>query len=159
MRLSPAAEFAVRGALVLAERSGQGPVTLGTICSQRDLSRQYLVKIFALLIKAGIITPVRGKRGGYLLARDPASITLLEVIEAVEGPIILNLCQRIPPRCDRYQCTCDPCGRACKETSARGWDPSAWPPAWARQRPKRATRRFEPQMPPSLDRTILMSIT
>ncbi len=108
MRLSPAAEFAVRGALVLAERSGQGPVTLGTICSQRDLSRQYLVKIFALLIKAGIITPVRGKRGGYLLARDPASITLLEVIEAVEGPIILNLCQRIPPRCDRYQCALRP---------------------------------------------------
>jgi Rrf2 family protein len=108
MRLSLAAEFAVRGALVLAERSGQGPVTLEKICSQRNMSRQYLVKIFSSLIKAGIITPVRGKRGGYMLARDPSTITLLEVIEAVEGPISLNLCQRIPPRCDRIGCALRP---------------------------------------------------
>ncbi|MFZ1990830.1 MAG: Rrf2 family transcriptional regulator [Alphaproteobacteria bacterium] len=108
MKLSPAAEFAVRGALVLAERGGKGPVTLETICSQRDLPRQYLVKIFSLLTKAGIITPVRGKRGGYLLAHDPASITLLEIIEAIEGPVALNFCQRTPPQCDRLNCAIRP---------------------------------------------------
>ena len=94
----------MRGALVLAERSGQGPVTLEAICSQRDLSRQYLVKIFPALVKAGIVTPIRGKGGGYLLARSPDDITLLDVIEAVEGPIVLNLCQHDPPRCDRLEC-------------------------------------------------------
>jgi len=108
MKLTPAAEFAVRGVLVLAQRGGQGPVTLETICAQRDLPRQYLVKIFGSLNKAGIVTPVRGKRGGYMLARDPASITLLEVIEAVEGQITLNLCQHNPPKCDRTDCPLRP---------------------------------------------------
>lgn len=104
MKLSAAAEFAVRGALALAEHRGEGPLTLQTICSQRDLSRQYLVKIFSALAKAGLVTPIRGKGGGYLLARDPESITLLDVIEAVEGPITLTLCQHDPPRCDRIEC-------------------------------------------------------
>ena len=104
MRLSPAAEFAVRGALVLAENHGDGPVTLDTICARRDLSKQYLVKIFASLARADLVTPVRGKKGGYLLARDPNDIPVLDVIEAVEGPITMNFCQYDPPRCDEFGC-------------------------------------------------------
>jgi len=104
MKISPAAEFAVRGALVLAEQYGNGPTTLDSICEARDLSKQYLVKIFASLARAGLVTPIRGKRGGYLLSRDPAQINLLELIEAVEGPVAVNFCQHIPPRCDRTEC-------------------------------------------------------
>ena len=104
MKISPAAEFAVRGALVLAEQYGNGPTTLDSICVARDLSKQYLVKIFASLARAGLITPVRGKRGGYLLARDPSKVNLLEVIEAVEGPVAVNFCQHDPPRCERTDC-------------------------------------------------------
>jgi Rrf2 family transcriptional regulator, cysteine metabolism repressor len=108
MKLSPAAEFAVRGVLVLADRYGQGPVTLDTICAQRDLPKQYLVKIFASLTKANLVTPVRGKKGGYLLSRDPSGITLLEVVEAVEGTIVLNLCQTNPPQCENDGCPLRP---------------------------------------------------
>jgi len=104
MKLSPAAEFAVRGALVLAENYGNGPTTLDAICEARGMSRQYLVKIFASLNRAGLITPVRGKLGGYLLARDPDSINVRELIEAVEGPLALNYCQHDPPQCDRVEC-------------------------------------------------------
>jgi Rrf2 family protein len=104
MRLSPAAELAVRGVLVLAEHYGERPVTLSRICAARDLPKQYLVKIFASLAKADIVTPIRGKRGGYVMARDPDDVTLLEVIEAVEGPIALNFCQHDPPKCDREDC-------------------------------------------------------
>ena len=104
MKISPAAEFAVRGALVLAENYGDGPTTLDSICKAQDLSKQYLVKIFASLARAGLITPVRGKRGGYLLAREPAEISILELMEAVEGPIAVNFCQHDPPRCDRTEC-------------------------------------------------------
>ena len=104
MNISPAAEFAVRGALVLAEHYGNGPTTLDSICEARDLSKQYLVKIFASLARSGLVTPVRGKRGGYLLARQPSEINLLELVEAVEGPIAMNFCQHDPPRCDRTQC-------------------------------------------------------
>jgi Rrf2 family protein len=104
MRLSPAAELAVRGVIVLAEHYGQGPTTLKTICDQRDLPRQYLVKLFSLLARADIITAIRGKRGGYELSRQPKDVTLLEVIEAVEGPITLNFCQHTPPKCDQEDC-------------------------------------------------------
>ena len=104
MKISPAAEFAIRGSLVLAEHFGDGPTTLDSICEARDLSKQYLVKLFASLARAGLVTPVRGKRGGYLLAREPGQINLLELVEAVEGPIAVNFCQHDPPRCERTEC-------------------------------------------------------
>jgi len=104
MRLSPAAELAVRGVLILAEHHGEGPVTLSTICQRRDLPKQYLTKIFGSLARAGLVTPIRGKKGGYMLGRQPDQITVLEIIEAVEGPIVLNYCQHNPPQCDQVDC-------------------------------------------------------
>ena len=88
----------------MAESYGEGPVTLKAICDGRDLPKQYLVKLFSLLAKADIITAVRGKRGGYVLSREPDKISLLEVVEAVEGPLALNLCQHTPPRCNETGC-------------------------------------------------------
>ena len=111
MRLSPAAEFAVRGVSVLARRYGDGPVTLDAICAERELSKQYMTKIFLSLTRAGVIKPVRGKGGGYLLSREPARVTLLEVIEAVQGPVMLNFCTHDPPECDRGGCPMRPLWR------------------------------------------------
>jgi len=108
MKLSLAAELAVRGVKVLADKYGQGPVTLDTICASRDLPKQYLTKIFASLVRAGLVSPIRGKHGGYRLARDPKLVTLLEVVEAVEGPIFLNFCQHNPSQCDRTDCRIRP---------------------------------------------------
>jgi len=104
MRLSPAAELAVRGVIVLAQHRGEGPLSLKAICEARGLPKQYLVKLFAMLAKADIVTAVRGKGGGFVMARDPADISILEIIEAVEGPVILNFCQHTPPRCRHEQC-------------------------------------------------------
>lgn len=108
MKLTPAAELAVRGILVLAQEHGQGPTTLAEVCRRRDLPREYLTKIFASLSRSGLITPIRGKGGGYVLARPPESISLLEVIEAVEGPIALNFCQQDPPQCEQDHCPVRP---------------------------------------------------
>lgn len=108
MKISPAAELAVRGVLVLAEQYGRGPVTLATVCEGRELPKQYLTKIFASLAKADIVTPIRGKRGGYVLSRDPGEITLLNVLEAVEGPLALNYCQHSPAKCDNVECQVRP---------------------------------------------------
>jgi Rrf2 family protein len=105
MKLSPAAELAVRGTLVLTEQYGQGPTTLAQICEEGDLSREYLAKVFGMLARADLVTPIRGKHGGYELARDPSEISLLQIIEAVEGPQALNLCQYDPPKCENAQ-TC-----------------------------------------------------
>ena len=104
MKLSPAAELAVRGTIVLAQEYGNGPVTLQTVCTRRSLPKQYLIKIFASLSKAGLINSIRGKRGGFTLARDPGQISLLQIIEAVEGPMALNCCQEDPVQCDNDDC-------------------------------------------------------
>jgi len=108
MRLSPAADLGVTGATVLAEEYGQGPIALQVICDRRELPKEYLVKIFSSLARAGLVTPVRGKNGGYTLSRAPNEITLLQVIEAIEGPLALNYCQQTPSQCDRSECPVRP---------------------------------------------------
>ena len=68
MKLSMAAEFAIRGILCLAEHYGQGPVTLQEVCRRRKLRKEYLTKIFGLLARANLVDAVRGKGGGYILS-------------------------------------------------------------------------------------------
>ena len=92
----------------MAQRHGDKPVPLDVICDARDLPKQYLVKIFALLARADLVTPVRGKHGGYLLSREPEDITLLNIVEAIEGPIAVNRCQETPPKCDQDECPIRP---------------------------------------------------
>jgi len=104
MKLSVAAELAIRGVSILAARYGDGPITLSDLCDAKDLPKQYLAKIFSSLSRADLVTPIRGKRGGYKLSHPPEDITLLQVIEAVEGPLALNLCQYDPPKCNESDC-------------------------------------------------------
>ncbi len=108
MKLSMAAEFAIRGVLCLAQEYGHGPLPLEEICRRRGLQKQYLTKLFGMLARANLIDAVRGKGGGYLLARSPEDITLLEVIQAVEGPLAVNLCQTDPPKCGDSECPVRP---------------------------------------------------
>lgn len=108
MKLSMAAELAIRGIVTLGEHFGQGPMTLDDICAQRNLPKQYLVKLFGMLTRANLVEAVRGKGGGYVLAREPKGITLLDVIEAIEGPLAVNLCQYDTSRCDQESCAIRP---------------------------------------------------
>jgi len=119
MQLSCAAELAVRGALVLASEYGRGPVTLDSVCARRDLPKQYLVKIFSSLAKANLVEATRGKKGGYALSRAPEDITVLNVVEAVQGRIVLNLCQFDPPKCDELDCALRPMWAKLQETVRR----------------------------------------
>ena len=56
-----------------------------------------------MMARAGIVRPIRGKNGGYVLTRSPKEITLLEIIESVEGPQALNICQNNPPLCENAE--------------------------------------------------------
>jgi len=98
MKLSTAASLGIQGVLVLA---GAGTITLDEICRAGELPRDYMARIFSLLTRAGLVVAVRGKNGGYRLGRDPESISLLEVIEAIDGRLALNLCQHDPPQCEQ----------------------------------------------------------
>ena len=99
MRISTAAELGVRGMAYLAQNYHNGPVPMATICREQVLPRQYMLKIFAALGRAGLVRTSRGKGGGFVLAYPPADISILNIIEAVEGPLALNFCQSTPSRC------------------------------------------------------------
>jgi len=73
--------------MTLAMKHGQGLMQVKDIAQENNISLQYLVQIFNLLVKAEIISSVRGKNGGYKLSRPPAAITVLQILETLEGEI------------------------------------------------------------------------
>ena len=87
MMFSTKAEYGVRVMVDLARRGGEAPVALGEIAEHEGLPLAYLEHLVARLRRAGLIESRRGAHGGYLLARDPAQITMAEVVEALEGRI------------------------------------------------------------------------
>ena len=93
-----AAEYAVRCVLFLAQNYGK-VVPRREVAKAMDIPDQFLVKIAHDLSRAGIITILQGRRGGYRLNRDPASITILDVLEVFTGRIALNLCVKNPELC------------------------------------------------------------
>jgi Rrf2 family protein len=92
MMFSTKAEYGVRVMVDLARRGGETPVALGEIAEHEGLPLAYLEHLVARLRRAGLIQSRRGAHGGYLLARDPAQITMAEVVEALEGRIALVEC-------------------------------------------------------------------
>jgi Rrf2 family protein len=87
MMFSTKAEYGVRVMAELARRSGEDPIPLAEIAAHDGLPLAYLEHLVARLRKAGLVDSRRGSRGGYLLARSPAEITMAEVVEALEGSI------------------------------------------------------------------------
>src|SRR5579862_7784760 len=87
MMFSTRAEYGVRVMVDLARRGGPDPVPLAEIAEVEGLPLAYLEHLVARLRRAGLIESRRGARGGYLLARDAADITMAEVVEALEGSI------------------------------------------------------------------------
>src|SRR5918993_5707610 len=72
-------------ALAELGRSGDGPVPIGELARRRDIPVQFLEQLFAALRRAGILKSQRGVKGGYSFARDPSDVTVLEVVELLDG--------------------------------------------------------------------------
>src|SRR3954462_12285652 len=85
MMFSTKAEYGVRVLVELAARDGHSPVPLTEIAEANGLPLAYLEHLVARLRKAGLVESRRGARGGYLLARDAADITMAEVVAGPEG--------------------------------------------------------------------------
>ena len=79
--------YAVRALAELARRGGGAPVPIGEIARARDIPVQFLEGLFATLRRAGVLQSQRGVKGGYSFARPPAEITVLEVVELLEGEL------------------------------------------------------------------------
>ena len=79
--------YAIRALTELARMSGSGPVPIAEIARRRDVPAQFLEGLFATLRRGGILHSQRGVRGGYTFARPPEDVTVLEVVELLEGPL------------------------------------------------------------------------
>ncbi|HQE83560.1 MAG TPA: Rrf2 family transcriptional regulator [Candidatus Hydrogenedentes bacterium] len=89
MNISSRCEYACRAIIELAlNANSEQPVTALAIANKRNIPGKYLVHILIQLKRAGIVRSVRGAQGGYILCRPPGNISLLDIIEAIEGPII-----------------------------------------------------------------------
>ena len=86
MRVSAKTDYAVRALLELAV-GGEGPVKAERLAQAQEIPLKFLENILTDLRHAGIVRAQRGAEGGYWLARDPAEVTLGEVIRAVDGPL------------------------------------------------------------------------
>ena len=79
--------YAVRALTELARCGGAGPVPIGELARRRDVPVQFLEQLFAVLRRAGILRSQRGVKGGYAFAREPGEVTVLEVVELLDGPL------------------------------------------------------------------------
>ena len=77
--------YAVRALTELARRGGTAPVPIGEIARARDIPVQFLEGLFATLRRAGILQSQRGVKGGYSFARPPSEISVLDVVELLDG--------------------------------------------------------------------------
>lgn len=84
MRITTWAEYGLICSLHLARRHGDGPVTGREIASRERLPADYVEQILLRLRRAGIVASTRGAKGGYIIARDPAEVSIREVIAASE---------------------------------------------------------------------------
>lgn len=89
MRISAKVDYGIRALteLALVEGRQEGPVRREQIRAAQDIPVAFLENILLELKRAGIVTSVRGQRGGFRLARPAAEITLAEVIRAIDGPL------------------------------------------------------------------------
>jgi Rrf2 family protein len=87
MRVSAKVDYAVRACAELAGQVGEGPIKGERIAQAQEIPLKFLENILLDLKHAGLVESQRGADGGYWLAREPESISLAEVIRAVEGPI------------------------------------------------------------------------
>ncbi|MBN1449883.1 MAG: Rrf2 family transcriptional regulator, partial [Anaerolineales bacterium] len=92
MQITRQADYAVRAVLHLARINGSQRAATSQVAQEQHIPPSFLAKIISQLSIAGLLHTSRGARGGVTLAREPKAITLLEVIEAIDGPIMLNEC-------------------------------------------------------------------
>ncbi len=79
--------YAVQALTELGRCGGTDPVPIGELARRRGIPVQFLEQLFAVLRRSGVLRSQRGVKGGYLFAKDPATITVLEIVELLDGPL------------------------------------------------------------------------
>jgi Rrf2 family protein len=92
MQITRQADYAMRAVLYLTELGADRRAATSQIAEEKHIPPSFLAKIVSQLSVAGLLQTSRGARGGVSLARPAEEITFLEVVEAIDGPILLNDC-------------------------------------------------------------------
>lgn len=104
MQITRQADYAVRAVVYLAQLGPDEKASTSQIAEEKDIPLSFLAKIIAQLSVAGLLQTMRGARGGVTLARPPEDINLLEVVEAIDGPILINECVNDTYQCSQHGC-------------------------------------------------------
>ena len=92
MQITRQADYAVRAMRYLAKQGLTQRSATSTVAREMKIPPSFLAKIISQLSIAGLLHTSRGARGGVSLAREPKDISVLDVVEAIDGPILLNEC-------------------------------------------------------------------
>ena len=107
MKINTRVRYAIRMMADIAQQGAGEPVPLKDVAERQDLSKLYLSQLAAPLRNASLLRSVWGNRGGYVLGRPADKINLLDIIEAVDGPVSMIDCVLDPETCDRIDyCEC-----------------------------------------------------
>jgi len=99
MQITKQADYALRAVIYLARLAPEQKASTSAIAQQQSIPPSFLAKIISQLSIAGLIHTARGARGGVSLARPSADISILDVVEAIDGPITINECTTNPSIC------------------------------------------------------------
>jgi len=101
MKLSTRSRYGLRLMLSLATNTNKGPLQLSEISARENISEKYLGQIVIHLRAVGLVNSVRGAQGGYYLSREPKDITVLQIVECLEGDLSIVDCTLRPEECSR----------------------------------------------------------
>ena len=101
MRMSTRGRYGLRAMIELAMRHGGPPARLRDIAKCQDIPLAYLRELMTALAANGLVRAVRGPKGGYVLSREPESVTARQIIEPLEGALVLVDCTQDATLCDR----------------------------------------------------------
>jgi Rrf2 family protein len=101
MKLSTKGRYGLRVLLDISTHQAKGPVILRDISQRQDISEKYLWQVINPLKAAGLVNSSRGAKGGYVLAKSPEDITVLDAVSILEGPVCVVDCVGAPESCER----------------------------------------------------------
>jgi len=102
LRLSKKADYALLAMGYLAVRADAGASSAREIAEHHAIPVELMAKVLQRLVRRDLLTSHQGTRGGYLLARAPAQISVADVIQAVDGPLTVTACSVHEDSCDQY---------------------------------------------------------
>jgi Rrf2 family protein len=102
LRFSKKADYALIALKDLASRSPGSPSNAREIAGRYDIPVELMAKVLQRLVRTGIVASHQGTRGGYQLARPATSISVADVIQAIDGPVLVTACSDEDESCEQY---------------------------------------------------------